>query len=92
MDNGYFKSSNAENDENQEKKALLRFVGLDSGDSVRFRPFSNKQIKLFFFTCKQQKFWFGVTFASLNSQKSSLNTFSKLIQMHLFSFFFLSKQ
>ena len=53
--NGHFKSSNAENDENQEeKKTLLRFAGLDSGGSVRFRPFSKKQSKLFFLhaSCK----------------------------------------
>ena len=85
--NGHFKSSNAKNDENQEEKSAVTvcWSGL-----WRFCAFSAilKQTKEVFFTCKLKKFWIGVTFVSLNSQKSILNTFSKLIQMHLFSFFF----
>ena len=53
--NGHFISSNAENDENQEeKKNAVTVCGLDSGGTVRFRPFSKKQSKLFFLhaSCK----------------------------------------
>ena len=47
MNERAFQKSKCRERENQEEKALLQCVGLDSGDSGRFRPFSNKQIKLF---------------------------------------------
>ena len=87
--NGHFKSSNAENAENQEEKngVTVCWSGL-----WRFCAFSAilKQTSYdkFFFYMQAVKILVWSYLASLNSQKSILNTFSKLIQMHLFSFFF----